>query len=401
MASVLRIAVVDPDDTSREAIKNLLLEIDSVWLEAESSRYEFFADVVEQTKAEIGLIAMDADPARAIQLIAEISAEHPQCTLLVTSSSTDGRLILESMRAGAKEFLTEPLKEEDLITALNRVKRQHAGEKASAAVGCRVVAVAGATGGVGSTSVAVNLACAMATDDANSVVLVDLDVALGDADVFLDTIPEYTISDVAQNVGRLDLTLLKKSLTKHSTGLHLLPRPVQLEDVLSITPDSLQRVIGLLKTSFTHIVIDLSKYFGELDMQAIYLADDILMITQLDLPCLRNVVRLMMTFDNDDSLRNKMKIVVNRVGQDASQISLKKAQESIGRDIYWQIPNDYRTMVEVRNNGVPLIQHSPKAGITNSIIQLSDALCGKVRDDADSSDKDSKSRRWLNLWPAK
>jgi pilus assembly protein CpaE len=183
--------------------------------------------------------------------------------------------------------------------------------------------------------------------------------------------------------------------------VHLLPRPVQLEDVQLITADSLQRVIGLLKTSFTHIVIDLSKSFGELDMQAIYMADDILMITQLDLPCLRNVVRLMMTFDNDESLRNKVRIVVNRVGQDTGQISLKKAQETIGRDIYWQIPNDYRVMVEVRNNGVPLIQHAPKAGITSSIMQLADSLCGKDREDGESSEKDTKSRRWLNLWPAK
>ncbi|TWU25633.1 AAA family ATPase [Bythopirellula polymerisocia] len=401
MANVLRIALVDPNDASREKLKSVLLQLDSVWLEAESSRYEFFSDVIEQTKADIGLIAMDADPARAIQLVAEVTAEHPQCTLLVTSSSTDGRLILESMRAGAKEFLTEPLKQEDLITALKRVKRQNAGEKTTNAAGCRVIAVGGATGGVGSTSVAVNLACAIASDEANSVVLVDLDVALGDADVFLDTIPEYTLADVAQNVGRLDLTLLKKSLTKHSTGLHLLPRPVQLEDVKQITPDSLQRVIGLLKTSFTHIVIDLSKYFGDLDMQAIYMADDILMVTQLDLPCLRNVVRLMMTFDSDESLRSKVKIIVNRVGHDSSQISLKKAQESIGRDIFWQIPNDYRTMVEVRNNGVPLVQHAPKAGITNSILQLSDAICGKVREESEVGDKDSKSRRWLNLWPAK
>jgi pilus assembly protein CpaE len=261
--------------------------------------------------------------------------------------------------------------------------------------------VAGATGGVGTSSVAVNLACALAADRDHQVVLIDLDVALGDCDVFLDTIPEYTLADVAQNVSRLDLTLLKKSLTKHSSHVHLLPRPVQLEDVRLITPDSLQRVIGLLKTSFTHIVIDLSKSFGELDMQAIYMADDILMITQLDLPCLRNVVRLMMTFDGDDALRNKVRIIVNRVGHDSGQISLRKAQETIGREIYWQIPNDYRVMVEVRNNGVPLVQHAPKAGITNSIMQLADSLCGRQRDEHEPGDKDSKSRRWLNLWPAK
>ncbi len=401
MANVLRIAIVDPNDATRENLKTVLLGLDTVWLEAECSRYEFFADVVEQTKPDIGLIAMDSDSEKAISLIAEVSSKAPDCTLLVSSASTDGRLILESMRAGAKEFLTEPLKDEDLATALQRVKRQQVGNSAESSVGCRVIAVGGATGGVGTSSIAVNLACSLAADESQSVALIDLDLALGDADVFLDTIPEYTLADVAQNISRLDLTLLKKSLTRHSSGVHLLPRPIQLEDGRLITSDSLRRVMDLLKTSFTHIIIDLSKSFGTLDMDAIQMADDVLMVTQLDLPCLRNVVRLMMTFDDDPSLREKVKIIVNRGGQDSGQISLKKAQETINRDIYWQIPNDYRVMVEVRNNGVPLLEQAPKAGITLSINKLADALCGKQSSDAAGGDSETKSRRWLNLWPAK
>ncbi len=399
MANVLRIAVVDPNDSTRESLKTVLLGLNMVWLEAECSRYEFFSDVVEQTKPDIGLIAMDSDPDKAIQLVSDVAAQAPDCTLLVTSSSTDGRLILQSMRAGAKEFLTEPLKSEDLVTALQRVKRSQGGPQSNTSEGCRVIAVAGATGGVGTSSIAVNMACALAADEKNSVVLVDLDVALGDADVFLDTIPEYSLADVAQNISRLDLTLLKKSLTKHSSGIHLLPRPVQLEDAQLVNADNLQRVIGLLKTSFSHLIIDTSKSFSELDMQAFEMADDVLMVTQLDLPCLRNVVRLMMSFDDNNTLREKVKIIVNRVGQDNGQISLKKAQETIGRDIFWQVPNDYRVMVEVRNNGVPLLQQAPKAGITNSICQLADAISGKQRDDEDAAS--TKSRRWLNLWPAK
>jgi len=399
MPSALRIALVDPNDATRENLKTVLLGLDTIWLEAECSRYEFFADVVEQTKPDIGLIAMDSDSPRAIELLTELASMAPDCALLVCSSSTDGRLILESMRAGAKEFLTEPLKEEDLSAALQRVNRAKTSDTNSAGRECRVITATGATGGVGTSSVAVNLACALAADRDDSVVLIDLDVALGDADVFLDTIPEYTLADVAQNVSRLDLTLLKKSLTKHSSGLHLLPRPVQLEDAQLITPDSLQRIVGLLKSSFSYVVIDTSKSYSSLDMEAIHLADDVLMVTQLDLPCLRNVVRLMVTFDEDPSLREKVKIVVNRVGQDNGQISFKKAQETIGRDIFWQIPNDYRVMVEVRNNGVPLLQHAPKAGITNSINQLAFAVSGKEPEE--SSEQDTKSRRWLNLWPAK
>src|SRR5688572_27261593 len=166
MPNVLRIAVVDPNDATRENLKPVLFGLETVWLEAECSRYAFFVDVVEQTKPDIGFIAMDSEPERAIKLIHETLQKSPTCSILVSSSSTDGRLILESMRAGAKEFLTEPLRTEDLATALQRVKRQTAGTSGSSSrkEGCQVFAIAGATGGVGSSSIAVNMACALAAD---------------------------------------------------------------------------------------------------------------------------------------------------------------------------------------------------------------------------------------------
>ncbi len=206
------------------------------------------------------------------------------------------------------------------------------------------------------------------------------------------------LSDVAQNISRLDLTLLKRSLTKHDTGLYLLPRPVQLEDARHITTDELTRVLGLLKASFTHVIIDTSKGFTTLDMHALAEADEVLLVTQLDLPCLRNVVRLMMSFKESGKFDDKVKIVVNRVGYDTGQISLKKAQETIGREIFWQVPNDYRVMVEVRNNGVPLVQQAPKAAITQSINQLAIALSGKPDDPA--TEVAAKKGGWRNLWPA-
>jgi pilus assembly protein CpaE len=398
MASVLRIAIVDPKDATREALKSMLLGLDSVWLEAECSRYEFFGDVIGQTNPDIGFVALDGNPDKALELIAALAKSAPECAVLVTSSSTDGNLILRTMRAGAKEFLTQPLKPEDLAAALQRVSRQRYGNSGGTARGCSVIALTGATGGVGATSLAVNLGCALAADQANSVVLLDLDLCLGDADVFLDSIPEYTLSDVAQNISRLDLTLLKRSLTKHDTGLYLLPRPVQLEDARVITPDELTRVLGLLKAAFTHVIIDTSKGFNPLDMQVLSDADTVLLVTQLDLPCLRNVVRLIASFKESGKFDEKVKIVVNRVGYDAGQISLRKAQETIGREIFWQVPNDYRVMVEVRNNGVPLIQQAPKAPITQSINQLAKVLSGKTDQAADSA---GKARSWLNLWPVR
>jgi len=377
MSNVLRLAIVDPDDTSREVLKNMLLGMDTIWLEAECSRYEFFSDVIDQTSPDIGIIVMDEEVDKALGLVEELGRKAPECSVLIISRVGDGDIILRAMRAGAVEFLTQPVQIQDIVSALNRISEQKYGRDQSRSRGCTAIAVAGATGGVGTTSIAVNLGCGLASDPNNSVVLIDLDMSLGDADVFLDTIPEYTLVDVAQNIARLDFVLLKKSLTKHSSGLYLLPRPVQLQDTQLITSDGLHRVIGLLKATFSHLIFDLSKGFTHTDMEAIKAANHVLLVTRLDLPCLRNVVRLMMSFGEEDGLKDKVKIVVNRVGLD-NHISLKKAQETIGRDVFWQLPNDYRVMVEVRNNGVPLVDQAPKAGITQSFRMLCDAISGNA-----------------------
>jgi len=370
-----------------------------IWLEAEASRYEFFADVVAQTNPDIGVVAIDSDPDNALQLVTRLSESSPECAVLVVSSSNDGNLILKSMRAGAKEFLPLPVRLEDLLAALGRISERRFGKgDSNKPRGCQVLAVAGATGGVGSTSVAVNLGCALARDERNSVVLVDLDLSLGDADVFLDTIPDYTLVDVAQNVTRLDFALLKRSLTKHSSGLFLLPRPVQLEDTSHVSPEDLQRVIGLLKATFTHLVIDLSKSYTPIDQVALQAANEILLITQLDLPCLRNIVRLMSSFTQMDGMAEKVKIVVNRVGLDSGHITLKKAKDTIGRDIYWQLPNDFRTVIEARNNGVPLIEQAPKASVTQSFTSMADALTsGGTTEEQQAGKKASGLGRFFGL----
>ena len=166
-----------------------------------------------------------------------------------------------------------------------------------------------------------------------------------------------------------------------------------MENTTSIIPDELRRVVALLKATFTHLVIDVSKSLGPLDLAAMEVSDNVLLVTQLDLPCLRNVVRLTQFFDQQETLAEKVKVVVNRLGLEDTQISLNKALETIGRDIYWQIPNDYATMVESRNNGVPLITEAPRAKLTKSIEQL--ALSLDLHSGEDDDENAGKERKKL------
>ena len=394
MSGTLRVAICDPNETSRESIKKSLIGMDQVWLEADSSRYELFPEIVEQAKPDVAIIDIDDDESKALALVEKIAKSHPTCGVVVVSSLADGQLILRAMRSGAREFLNSPIKIEELVGALDRVAAASGGDSRSKSG--QIITFAGASGGVGTTSIAVNVAVSMAQNPEFSVALVDLDLALGDADVFLDMIPEYTLLDVTQNISRLDLALLRKSLTKHESGVYLLPRPVQIEDLTTISEDNFRRVLGLLKASFSHVIVDLSKTYNRLDIAALESSDTVVLLTQLDLPCLRNVVRLFSAFEVYEGVSNKVKVVVNRSGLDKTQISADKAEETIDREIYARVPNNYFVISECRNNGVPLITQAPKAAITVAIQELAHKLAGSEPEQIEDGD-DKGKKSWLNF----
>jgi pilus assembly protein CpaE len=370
--------------------------LDRIWLEADCSRYEFFEEVVKQTSPDAVIINLDQNEPVALALIQSLRTQSAGMGIIALSQRTDGQLILRAMRAGAGEFIATPIQIEELFQALDRVSS--VGLAAGRNKPAITVAVTGSSGGVGCTTLAVNLACAMARSPLNNVVLVDLDLSVGDADVFLDTIPDYTLLDVSQNIVRLDLALMRKSLTKHDSGVYLLPRPIHLEDMDSISTDDFRKVLALLKASFSHVVLDLSKAYGRLDLVSMQVADHTLLLTQLDLPCLRNVVRILNSMEHHSGVTEKIKIVVNRSGLDRSQISSTNAEETINKPIFWRIPNNFSVVSESRNNGIPLVTQAPKAAITLSINELSDKLSGldAVATETEApADKGSKS--WLKF----
>src|SRR5262249_53937516 len=117
MRDVQRLVIVDPSDATREPLRNLLSGIESVWLEAECSRYEFFPDVVHQSNPDAAIVAIDADRQKALQLIGQLSSELPELGILAVSGQGDGQAILQALRSGAREFLLQPVVREELLLA--------------------------------------------------------------------------------------------------------------------------------------------------------------------------------------------------------------------------------------------------------------------------------------------
>jgi pilus assembly protein CpaE len=400
MNLVLQTAIVDRDSTLRKELRTALSGLDQVQLTAEYPDGNALA--LADEVPDVVLVGVDSDTERALELIARLSRQAAGYGVCAVSRSNDGQRVLRAIRAGAKEFLTLPATGREVLTALrSAAAREEAPNHASR--GSQMIAVAGAAGGVGSTSLAVNVASLLAASSNRSVVLVDLDVSLGDADVLLDLTHEYTLADLSQSVARLDLELLQRSLTRHKSGLYLLPRPVELSDAGLVAEGPLRRVFELLKSSYSHVFVDLSKAYSPLDLAALECCDVMLLVTQLDLPCLRNVVRLLKSFRLVPGLLEKVRLVVNRTMPDSETIRLKRAEEIVGREIFWQIPNDYRLMVDTRNNGVPLILQAPKAEITQAMAGLARALSGEEPSEnrpAQETGPTPVLGKWFGFWSA-
>lgn len=385
-----RIAIVDPTESSRESLRALLLGVDFVWLEAECARYEYFFDVIQQSMPDLAVVALDGDKGKALQMVAELTAEYPKLPILTISH--DHQALLQSLQRGAKYFLTHPVGLEDLLAALRRAVNDAGGVidgghqslgGLSRQTSSTVIAVLGSRGGVGTTTLAVNLAATLASDPNNAVALVDLDLALGDADIALDVtgMENISIADLARNIERLDMNFLKRALVRHEgTGLAILRHPLEIQEVGVLHEGHIERILNLLKVSYTHLVLDLSKGLLPTDLMALRMADTVLMTAQLELSSLRNVVRLIHLLGGEENLGEKVRVVLNRVGAETVEegISLKKAEDVIGKPIYWQVPNDPKAVIAARVAGEPMVRHSPKGRAQQAIAGLAQSLCGSA-----------------------
>ena len=378
MKDSIKAILVDPIEESCEAIQRLFASVSNVWLSESCSTYEGVAKRVAETSPDLVVVNIDDNPVAAISLIQTIAQNSPHVAVLPASRVRDSSIILKVVRAGAREFLSLPAAPEELSKALGRLLDQHEREEVkpdpSKQKGPQVIAITGAAGGIGCTTLAVNLGTTLAKTSSEEVCLVDFDLMLGSLDACLDIIPENSLQGVIQNLDRLDLTLLKRSMTRHSSGLYVLPHPAAMEDSAKIDHESLRRVLGLLKAAFPTVIIDTSKGLQSSDFVAFELSEIIVIVVELDLTCLRNTARLLQLFQQFEGFTERVVLVANRSGSHETEISLKKAEETLKMPIKWHIPNATKMVHAARAKGVPIDAVAAGSRIHQSILEIAKGL---------------------------
>ena len=335
-------------------------------------------NIVESVPCNLLILEVGSDPERNFRRISQARASGEAEEIFLTARQPDPDVLIHALRAGVGEFFPQPLKREEVVGALLRVSRNRHGEKKveEKAEKGAVFTVFGAKGGVGTTTIAVNLATGLARLDGNySVALLDMNILSGEIPLFLNVKPTFNWAEVARNISRLDATYLMSLLQRHASGVHVLPAPVRLAEEIGAAPE-IEKVLELMQSMFDFLVIDCGQCMGSISRYPIEISDKALLVAIPSLPAVIRLKRLIEAFHDLGYPPEDIITVLNRYNQ-KSIISPAEVWETIKNDIRWSIPNDYRNTMRAINSGEPLTVTAPNAEVTKKILELAASLSGK------------------------
>jgi pilus assembly protein CpaE len=318
------------------------------------------------------LIEIDTDTNVALDLVETICARKPSATVMVYSANQQPDLLVSSMRSGAREFLSGVIPTNVLGEALLRATARRM-EMADRKVRGKILVFWGAKGGSGVTTLATNFAIALRQETDGAVALLDLHPQLGDVAMLLGITPRFTVADAFANPQRLDREFVSTLMTDHRTGLSVMAAP----DMYSSSPvegSIVGKLVDLVGAQFPFVVVDAGLSLGEGAAPLFQIASTIYLVTQIDIPSLRNSQRFVSYLQAYGG--PNVELVLNRFEGRRVQFDDEQLGRTLGIAPKWKVPNDYGAARRAADTGAPVL--SEKGAIADSLRRMARAACGRA-----------------------
>jgi pilus assembly protein CpaE len=305
----------------------------------------------ESEPVDVVFVDGRASGSAATPAIERLRASSPHLAIVMIAQEAQPDLILESMRAGANEFLTWPPHDRTMHEALTRVAARRAVSPGRPAG--TILTFFGVKGGVGTTTVAVNCAVDIARLTKRPTVILDLKQGMGEVALFLGVRGRYSVIDAIDNLHRLDGEFLRELLVTHKSGLDILAASDEFERPSPADKAGIEEIIRLLSRQYDHIVIDAGSHLNSCSLAAMYAAETMFLIAYPEVPSMRNGQRILDRMGQLAGGSDRVRILLNRAAEPLP-IPMNQMESALGHPIDHTFPSDYRTVSNALNSGVPL-----------------------------------------------
>ena len=391
----LTISILFGTGVQRQEIKAVLDKFPQLKLLGQTTDPQSFVGQHKDMSPDVVLVEMNGE-SRVPEWLENLPQEMPHTQVLVCSYNREPDFLIRAMQVGIREFLPLPLTQGDLEGALSRVRLARKQRMPVDTRQGRIIVVTGHKGGAGTTTVAVNLAQALAESSAGRLALIDLGRPFPDVGTFLDQESNYSIVDLIQNIATLDKSFIQRIMQPYGARLSILHGASDFKDQDSIELESLERIFAMLRDMYDFIVIDLSHWLDELFLKVLTEADMVLMLTGLTVPDLRNLKKLWPYTVEWHQDKRKIKIVVNRYDSSCG-LQLRDLENILQHPAFVTLPSDYQAMMQCLNQGTPLMGAAPRSKLWRDIKELASRVLEEIGEDAPEADGAAAPRKkfWL------
>lgn len=319
-------------------------------------------------------IEIGAHPEPGLALTRAVHERLPRVPILAASTDNSVSMMREALEAGASDFISLPLAAQELHKALIKLSHQattpHAGLHEEMG---EIITICGARGGLGVTTLAVNLAVRLTMLTGAKVALVDLDLQRGDVSTFLNLQPTQSLATIAGAHGEVDELFLYSTLTRHPSGVFVMAAPTEIEDADSIGHDDVVTVLELLRARFRYTIIDTARMLTAATLAALERTDRVLVLTDLSVPGVRAARRTIDLLGRLTTPAPRVDLLVSEIVP--SPVGLSEAVRVIGKEPFMTIPRDEAAASRAVTAGVPLNGNRP-APLSMAIKELAAKLAG-------------------------
>jgi pilus assembly protein CpaE len=379
----VRAALISNDEDFRTKVSSLV-EVPEVGIElgletnaVPAALLRDPATPLQDYAPQLLFLDLGPDPEDGIRLAAVLSRAHPGLGILACGPELSQDLLLDAMRAGISEIIGRGAPDPELAEALGRVTRKLGlrTEDAGRTSTGKILAFFSPKGGTGCTTVAMNVGIELHRLTGKKTLLVDLDLELGEIASFMGVKPRFHLVDLLKNFHRIDDDLLASYIERHESGVHVLSAPFEPEVGQTVTAEDISAILPYLKTQYEYVVVDTSKSLAPPALAALRPADEVYLVTNLDLCSLRNFKRclpILREIGGADAKR--LRLIVNRYTKNGL-LSLDDLESTVGLPVHRTLRNDFQSVIESLSTGRPLVLH-PSSHYARELKDLAAEISG-------------------------